>query len=193
MAVATPSRSAPKSIDKLKLEELLTARGARYLRKVSEYVDYNKDQRYLLKNPPGSILTIARLEDTIYRDKPDEVKGWGMFYLPEMVNMQVVGVVDGTPCLSDELVLMTCEDKRLYAYDGEELHLVAPSLENLQQGKIVYPSPESYFNGQAFEDMTEEDWAEVKNGDVGRKLDQEHKKLVNANKASFLENLKCQK
>uniref|UniRef100_A0A3P9PXL0 Reverse transcriptase zinc-binding domain-containing protein n=1 Tax=Poecilia reticulata TaxID=8081 RepID=A0A3P9PXL0_POERE len=150
----------------------------------------NKDQRSSLMKPPGSILRIAGLEDTIYRDKPEEVDGWGMFYLPEEVNMRVLGVVEG---LSNELVLMTCEDRKLYAYDEEELHLVALNLQALEYGEIKYPSTESYYNGQAFEGMTEEDWVKVKKGDVGRKLDQEHKKLVDANKASFLESLKSQK
>ncbi|MED6261596.1 hypothetical protein ATANTOWER_007331 [Ataeniobius toweri] len=178
MAVATFSRSVSKAPKILNLQECLTAEDHKYLTKVSKFVDDNRYQPLSLKNPPGSMLKIATLEDTIYRDKPDEVNGWGMYYLPEMVNMEVLGVVEGPSCPSDELVLMTCEDRRLYAYDGEELHVVAPSLLQLENGEIVYPSKESYYNGQAFEDMTEEDWAEVKKGDVGKALDQEHKKLV---------------
>uniref|UniRef100_A0A3Q2G579 Uncharacterized protein n=1 Tax=Cyprinodon variegatus TaxID=28743 RepID=A0A3Q2G579_CYPVA len=193
MAVATFSRSSPNPLDKLKLQEILTARGSEYLRKISEFVDDNRDQCSSLKNPPGSILRIARLEDTIYRDQPDEVDGWGMFYLPKEVKMQVLGVAEGTSCPSDELVLMTCEDRRLYAYDGEELHMVAPSLLQLEYGDIEYPSSESYYKGQAFEDVTEEEWAEVKQGPVGKKLDQEQKKLVQANKATFLKDLQSQK
>uniref|UniRef100_A0A3B3YXY5 Uncharacterized protein n=1 Tax=Poecilia mexicana TaxID=48701 RepID=A0A3B3YXY5_9TELE len=193
MAVAKFSTSVPRPVDKLKLQECLTAKDSKYLDKVSEFVDDNRDQCSSLIKPPGSILRIARLEDTIYRDKPEEVEGWRMFYLPEEVNMRVLGVVEGSPCPSKELVLMTCEDRRLYAYDGEELHLVALNLQALEYGEIKYPSTESYYNGQAFEGMTEEDWVKVKKGDVGRKLDQEHKKLVEANKASFLESLKSQK
>uniref|UniRef100_A0A3Q2G573 US22 family protein n=1 Tax=Cyprinodon variegatus TaxID=28743 RepID=A0A3Q2G573_CYPVA len=152
-----------------------------YLRKLLKFVDDNRDQCFTLKNPPGSILRIARLEDTIYRDQPDVVDDWGMFYLPWEVKMQVIGVVEGISCPSDELVLMTCEDGKLYGYNGEELHLVAQKLEQLRQGKIEYPSTESYYNGQAFEDMVEE------------KLDQEHKKFVESKKKKFLENLKSQK
>ncbi|MEQ2218843.1 hypothetical protein XENOCAPTIV_008861 [Xenoophorus captivus] len=137
----------------LKMIKFNTWSGHKYLTKVSKFVDDNRYQPLSLKNPPGSMLKIATLEDTIYRDKPDEVNGWGMYYLPEMVNMEVLGVVEGTSCPSDELVLMTCEDRRLYAYDGEELHVVAPSLLQLENGEIVYPSKESYYNGQAFDDM----------------------------------------
>uniref|UniRef100_A0A3Q2DL11 Uncharacterized protein n=1 Tax=Cyprinodon variegatus TaxID=28743 RepID=A0A3Q2DL11_CYPVA len=189
------------------------------------FVDDNRGQFIQLKNPPGSILRIARLEDTIYRDQPDEVDAWGMFYLPKEVKMQVLGVVKHTSCPSDELVLMTCEDKRLYAYDGEDLHMVALNLLLLEYGHIEYPSSESYYNGQAFEDMvkscflriycnscgrswfadgfcflfiscfmqTEEDWAEVKKGPVGKDLDQKHEELVDSKKDKFLENLKSQK
>uniref|UniRef100_A0A3Q2FGU3 Uncharacterized protein n=1 Tax=Cyprinodon variegatus TaxID=28743 RepID=A0A3Q2FGU3_CYPVA len=161
--------------------------------KVLEFVDHNRERRFFLNNPPGSKLRIARLEDTFYKDKPDEVRGCSMFYLPEEVEMQVIGVIEGTSCPSDELLLMTCENGRLYAFDGEELHMVASSLLQLEYGHIEYPSTESYYNGQAFENMTEEDWAEVKQGAVGKKLDQEHEKLVESKKEKFLENLKSQK
>lgn len=112
-----------------------------------------KFKRLALKSPPGAILKIAGLEDTIYSKKPDEVNGWGKFYLPKIVNMQVLGVVEGTPSPCDQLVLMTCEDKKLYGYDGEELHLVASSLEKLNDKEIQYPAAKSYYNGEAFEDM----------------------------------------
>ncbi|AWP04897.1 Hypothetical protein SMAX5B_016246 [Scophthalmus maximus] len=50
--------------------------------------------------------------------------------------MQVFGVVEGTSCPYGQLVLMTCEDKRLYSYDGEELHVVALSLDQLRDMEI---------------------------------------------------------
>lgn len=106
-----------------------------------------------MKNPAGAMLRIAGLEDTMYRGKHDEVNGWGKFYLPKIVNMQVIGVVEGTSCPCDELVLMTCEDKKLYAYDGEELHLVASSFQQLRDKDIEYPASKSYYNGEAFKDM----------------------------------------
>lgn len=91
----------------------------------------------------------------MYRDAHATVSTWGRSYLPDMVNMQVIGVVEGTSCPCDQLVLMTCEDKKVYAYDGEELqlHLVASSLEQLNNKGIEYPSSKSYYKGQAFQDM----------------------------------------
>ncbi|XP_029976261.1 uncharacterized protein LOC115409292 isoform X2 [Salarias fasciatus] len=142
-----------------------------------------------LMSPAGATLTIGGVEDTIYRDKPGEVNGWGKFYLEDEVNMQVIGVVEGTYCPYD-LVLMTCEDKKIYAYDGEELHLVAPGLKQLRDEGIEYPASKSYYNGEAFKNMTEEDWDKVRKGPVGRRLDEEHRKVVTANKSRFIQSLK---
>ncbi|KAM4539341.1 uncharacterized protein PAE49_020234 [Odontesthes bonariensis] len=169
------------------------AEGAKYREWISKFVSTYRHKHLALKYPSGAILKIAGLEDTIYGAKLDEVEGWGKFYLPKMVNMQVLGVVEGTSCPCDQLVLMTCEDKKLYAYDGDELHVVASSLEQLGNKKIDYPADKSYYNGEAFQDLTEEDWAEVKKGPVGRSLEREHQKLTAAIKSTFLQNLKSQK
>lgn len=188
MAAATFMSAADTIL--LELGQCRKAEGAAYLESVSHFVSIHKNKKVTLKKPAGASVKIAGLEDTVYRGKHDEVKGWGQFYLPKMVNMQVVGVVEGTSCSCDQLVLMTCEDKKLYAYDGEELHLVASSLERLGDKEIEYPASKSYYNGQAFDDMTEDDWAEVKMGAVGRRLEQEHRRLVEANKSTFMESLK---
>ncbi len=113
----------------------------------------HRGKTFVLKNPDGATLTIGDVDDTIYRGRDSEVDEWGKFYLPDEVNMQVVGVVKGTSCPHDQLVLMTCEDENLYAYDGEELHEVASSLQQLCDKGIEYPASKSYYNGQAFEDM----------------------------------------
>ncbi|XP_029370601.1 uncharacterized protein LOC115051343 isoform X2 [Echeneis naucrates] len=164
--------------------------GRDYQALVSQFVITNKNKKIKLKNPAGAILRVAGLEDTIYRGKNEEVNGWGKFYLPEIVNMQVLGVVEGTSCTCDQLVLMTCEDKNLYAYDGEKLHLVASSLQQLDEKKIDYPASKTYYNGEAFQDMTEKDWDDVRSGPVGRLLEQKHQELVKANKSALLASLK---
>ncbi len=124
-----------------------------YLKVVLNCVRIHKGKTSVLKNPGGATLTIGDVDDTIYRDKSKVVNGWGKFYLPEVVDMQVVGVVEGTSCPCDQLVLMTCEDKKVYAYDGEELHEVASSLKQLCDKGIEYPARKSYYKGQAFKDM----------------------------------------
>ncbi|CAK6961008.1 uncharacterized protein LOC121913114 [Scomber scombrus] len=162
--------------------------GADYLAWVSGFVSTYRDKILPLENPAGATLRIGGLDDTIYRDAHARVNGWGKFYLPGPVHMQVIGVVEGTSYPCDQLVLMTCEDKKVYAYDGCELHLVAPSVKELKD--FEYPASKSYYKGEAFKHMTEEDWDKVRAGPVGRRLDQEHHKRVTLNKSKFLENLK---
>ncbi|XP_062414347.1 uncharacterized protein LOC134107074 isoform X1 [Pungitius pungitius] len=159
----------------------------RYLKSMLNYVLDHRDQTVILKNPAGAILTIGDLNDTIYRDKKIVVNGWNKFYLKDIVSMQVFGVVKGTSCPEDHLVLMTCEDQKVYAYDGEVLHLVASSWKQLLDEGFQYPADTSYYKGEAFKDT---DWDEVRKGEVGRRLDQEHLKLVTANKSEFLKNLR---
>ncbi|KAK2830132.1 hypothetical protein Q5P01_018063 [Channa striata] len=115
--------------------------------------------------------------------------------------MKFLGVVKGTSLLWDQLVLMTCEDKKVYGFNGRELHLVAEELQlaapatGLMQPheelcKIKYPGLKTYYRGEAFKEMTDKDWAKVKKSDVGRRLDEEHHKLVEKNKSKLLENLR---
>ncbi|XP_062292432.1 uncharacterized protein LOC133996941 [Scomber scombrus] len=163
--------------------------GADYLAWVSDFVSTYRHKSFTLENPAGATLRIGGLDDTIYRDAHARVNGWGKFYLPGPVHMQVIGVVEVTSCPCDQLVLMTCEDKKVYAYNGEELHLVASSVKQLDK-EIEYPASKIYYKGEAFKDMTEEDWDKVRAGPVGRKLDQEHHKRVTLKKSKFLENLK---
>ncbi|GAA6231827.1 uncharacterized protein LOC108900372 [Lates japonicus] len=132
------------------LQECNIAPGTEYLKQVSQFVSRRRHQLVKLKKPVGATLTIAQLEDTIYRDEDDE-------------------------------------DKKMYAYDGEELHVVASSLEHLDDKGIEYPASKSYYNGEAFKDMREEDWEEVRRGPVGRRLEKEHQKLVAEHKSAFLE------
>nr|XP_040044749.1 uncharacterized protein LOC120826469 isoform X31 [Gasterosteus aculeatus aculeatus] len=158
-----------------------------HLSSVLKSVFEHKDKTIILKNPAGATLTFGSIDETIYRGKKNVLNGWNKFYLPDIVSMQVLGVVTGTSCPGDHLVLMTCEDKKLYAYDGEELHLVASSLEQLRNEGIEYPADKSYYKGEAFPNT---DWDEVRKGAVGRRLDQEHRKLVTADKPDFLKSLR---
>ncbi|XP_076732150.1 uncharacterized protein LOC143413260 [Maylandia zebra] len=125
----------------------------KYLKRVKDFVSKNKSMCVHLKKPSGADLWIEELENTKYNGDDDEVNAWGKFYLPKIVKMQVIGVVKGTSCPCDELVLMTCEDKKLYGYDGEELHLVASSFLELCDKTIEYPASKRYYNGEAFKDM----------------------------------------
>ncbi|KAG7245179.1 hypothetical protein INR49_023745 [Caranx melampygus] len=64
--------------------------------------------------------------------------------------MEVLGVVGGTSCPCEQLVVMTCEDKKVYAYDGEVLHLVASGLKQLFDQGMEYPASTNFYRGEAF-------------------------------------------
>uniref|UniRef100_A0A3P9DF72 Uncharacterized protein n=1 Tax=Maylandia zebra TaxID=106582 RepID=A0A3P9DF72_9CICH len=121
-----------------------------------------------LKKPSGADLWIEELENTKYNGDDDEVNAWGKFYLPEIVKMQVIGVVKGTSCPCDELVLMTCEDKKLYGYDGEELHLVASSFLELCDKTIEYPASKRYYNGENYLTMSSTQEKGLRLGRLGK-------------------------
>ncbi|AZY88554.1 US22 family protein [Lumpfish ranavirus] len=143
-----------------------------------------------LHSPEGSKLTIGPVEDTEYKDRPAVVNGWGKFYIPTAVTMQVIGYVTGTPYPCDQLVLMTCEDQKVYGYDGDELHVVANCLDQMGKEGIAYPAFQSYYHGEAFKHMTNEDWEKVRQSPVGKRLDEEHHKLVVSQKSALLRNLR---
>lgn len=115
---------------------------------VSHFESANKAKHLPLKKPAGAIL---RLEDTVYKDA--DVNGWDNFYLPKTVNMQVVVMVEGISCPCDQLILMTFEDQQVYAYDEEELHLVASSFKQLFDEGMEYPASKTYYKGEAFKNM----------------------------------------
>ncbi|XP_030268530.1 uncharacterized protein LOC115579149 [Sparus aurata] len=170
--------------------DLFQSMGRRdYPTEVSNFVLEHRGNSYNLKNPAGAIWKVGGVDDTVYKGNHSEVDEWGKFYLRDEVSMQVVGVVTGKSCPCDQLVLMTCKDGKFYAYDGEELHVVASSLEQLAKTGIEYPAKESYYNGEAFKHMTEKDWDKVRKGAVGKRLDEAHRKLVTAEKSKFLANL----
>ncbi|XP_032437455.1 uncharacterized protein LOC116731731 isoform X2 [Xiphophorus hellerii] len=156
----------------------------------SQIVSENRGKEMPLPCPVGAKLTVGPVEDTEYNDSPEVVNAWGKFYLPEITKMEVIGYVEGTAYPCDQLVLMTCEDQKVYGFDGDELHLVALSLREVLEEGVNYPALQSYYYGEPFEDMTTEDWAEVEQGPLGKKLEEEHRKLVASHKSAFLKNLK---
>lgn len=161
-----------------------------YLALVLQYVSKYRHNSIHLHSPEGSRLTIGPVEDTEYRDRPAVVNGWGKFYLPNAVTMQVIGYVTGTPYPCDQLVLMTCNDQKVYGYDGDELHLVANCLDQMREEGIAYPAFQSYYHGEAFKHVTEEDWEKVKQSPVGKRMNEEHHKLVASQKSTLLRNLR---
>ncbi|CAB1350854.1 unnamed protein product [Coregonus sp. 'balchen'] len=153
---------------------------------VSDAVLKHRHKSIALKKPEKSEWKIGGLDDTSY--KKEEVKEWSNFYLPDSVKMEVLGTVE-----SDQLVIMLCDDRQVYAYDGEEMHLVAVSLEKLFDSGLQYPGIKSFYRGECFKDMTETDWTEVRQGNVGRTLEKEHQDLLRQAKPIFMRCLESMK
>uniref|UniRef100_A0A3Q3GHJ0 Uncharacterized protein n=1 Tax=Labrus bergylta TaxID=56723 RepID=A0A3Q3GHJ0_9LABR len=127
--------------------------GKDYIKQGKYLVDTFGDRTLALCNPADVKWMICGLQGTSYFNRKEVVEGWGKFYLPDEVRMQVVGLVKGTSCPCELLVLMICEDGKLYAYDEEELHEVASSLEQLCTEGLQYPSSLCYYKGETFSKM----------------------------------------
>ncbi|XP_074543416.1 uncharacterized protein LOC141803346 [Halichoeres trimaculatus] len=164
--------------------------GGDHMKCMKDLVCTFEDKSVRLQHPVGAEWVICDLHGTIYENDEDVVNGWEKFYLPDEVKMQVMGKVTGTSYPCEQLVLMTCSDGKIYGYDGEELHVVASSPEQLCAKGLQDPASLSYYNGQAFKDLTDEDWNKVRQSEVGKSLDRAHDALVNEHKSRFLESLK---
>lgn len=119
---------------------------------VSDFVSKNKGKIYKLNRPAGATWTVGGLDGTIYKGDDEMVYEWGSYYLKEEVSMEVLGVVKGTSLPAEQLVLMTCEDRKMYIYGENELFLVAPSLQHLCERGINDNKPVTYDYGDAFKD-----------------------------------------
>lgn len=158
----------------------------KYLQQVSDAVFKHHHASIALKKPKESEWKIAGLDDTSYKGE-EEIKEWKNFYLQNSVEMEVLGAVENlVPTESGQLVIMLCEDRQVYAYDGEEMHLVALSLGEVFDSGLQYPGIKSFYRGECFKNMTKEDWATVRQGIVGRRLEKEHQDLLRQAKPSFL-------
>lgn len=113
----------------------------------------NKGKTYKLNSPVGATWSVGDLNDTIYKDDDDMVYEWENFYLKDEVSMKVLGVVEGASLPGEQLVLMTCQDRKMYIYGERELFLVAPSLEHLCKRGIDNPPSATFDRGDAFKDM----------------------------------------
>lgn len=108
---------------------------------------YTKEVAYIWK--------LGTFESTMYGDDSNVLEEWEECYLPDDMKMQVLGEVHRTSSdlETPSLVLMRCEDEKIYAYDEQRLHLVAENLTQLSDEGISYPSKTYYSYWQTFEDM----------------------------------------
>ncbi|XP_053470843.1 GTPase IMAP family member 6-like [Ictalurus furcatus] len=104
-----------------------------YLQKIRKVASDNRGSEIKLKKVEEYSFKVGTLEETSYKDEPDMVDEWEQFYLPEHMFMEVIGVFEEFPCCSPngDLVLMVCEDEKVFAFEDETLHLVSNNLEEL--------------------------------------------------------------
>uniref|UniRef100_A0A8C6P555 Uncharacterized protein n=1 Tax=Nothobranchius furzeri TaxID=105023 RepID=A0A8C6P555_NOTFU len=129
-----------------------------------------------LITPHGATLIIGPLEDTPYDTA--EFNGCTKFYAPIPLNLQTIGHVDNVPFTSEGCALMACDSGYVYGYDGDELHLVAYSLDQLFTEGMKHPGFETYYYGEAFITMNETEWITVRESSLGKELDRQHADLI---------------
>lgn len=124
------------------------------LDKVSSVVRSYSGTLIPLKKPKSYSVRVCGQDDTVYAGNEDQLEAWKDFYLPERLEMVVIGAIDDFPCdaFGLQLVLLLCEDGNIYAYEDEVLHLVARSVKELFKNGLTFPGLESYKMGECFED-----------------------------------------
>ncbi|MGH0178482.1 UNVERIFIED_CONTAM: hypothetical protein FKN15_077485 [Acipenser sinensis] len=85
----------------------------------------------------------------------DELEAWEKFYLPERVEMRVIGAIDNFPSLAVglQLIILAGRDGNIYAYENEVLHQAAGSLQDLFRKGIEFPGTKVYNYGECFAPM----------------------------------------
>ncbi|KAG9262093.1 hypothetical protein AMEX_G23805, partial [Astyanax mexicanus] len=152
-----------------------------YLTKLESVVSKHSGEKIHLKKYK---FRVGSLEDTSYKNNTDILQEWEQFYLEQQKKMAVIGVLENFPCGEDsaELVLMVCEDKRVFAYEDEHLHLVASSLKELFESGVQFLSSEYYYRGQSFEKMVKQ------SKKVTAKFN-EHREMLESLKPTLLKHL----
>ncbi|XP_034150779.1 uncharacterized protein LOC117594996 [Esox lucius] len=148
---------------------------------VSNYCSQNINIK--IKDMGDFNFTIGGQDNTIYKGDKDKAEDWENAFLPsKSVKMEVLGAVKNLtfPNECAQLVIMLCEDRQVYAYDGEEMHLVASSLKDLFDSGLQYPGIPTFNYGQRFENMSKKEWEEPK---------PEHDRKDVMSDTEFLENI----
>ncbi|KAF5887799.1 transcription factor 20-like, partial [Clarias magur] len=162
-----------------------------YLQEIRGVVDKHKGSQINLKKVGNYSFKVGSLSETSCGDTPEMLEEWEEFYLPDQVSMEVIGVLEKfcCECSCNELVLMVCEDEKVYGYADNRLHLVANSLKLLFKDGVQFPGIKQYYRGQSFEDMTDAEWDRVNKSKVVRESVLEHKGMLACMKDSYLTNL----
>ncbi|XP_075072834.1 uncharacterized protein LOC142161262 [Mixophyes fleayi] len=96
---------------------------------VSSFVQKNKDTMLPLK-ADGLSLRICDLNGTICMGQKYMLEAWQHLYLPKSTRMEVLGTLECSGSMAPTLqwIILVAENGKIYAYEHEELHLIAMSL-----------------------------------------------------------------
>ncbi|KAM9471793.1 uncharacterized protein ACWYII_007479 isoform 2-T2 [Salvelinus alpinus] len=185
------------SLKKIKTEFLRCERGkeeaVEFLSQIKEIVLKHRNSKIPLAKPKSYELRIGGLEDTVHAGDGEQLEVWKDCYLPERMEMVVIGALDDFRCSAAgwQLVLLLCEDGNVYAYEFEVLHLVARSLEDLFKSGAEFPGLEKFRFGECFEELTEEEMEKEMQCDEIKKIDDEHIQFRRRLEIEMLEDLKA--
>ncbi|XP_055754689.1 uncharacterized protein LOC129833871 isoform X2 [Salvelinus fontinalis] len=164
-----------------------------FLGQIKELVLKHRNSKIPLAKPKSYELRIGGLEDTVHAGDGEQLEVWKDCYLPERMEMVVIGALDDFRCSTAgwQLVLLLCEDGNVYAYEFEVLHLVARSLEDLFKSGAEFPGLEKFRFGECFEELTEEEMEKEMQCDEIKKIDDEHIQFRRRLEIEMLEDLKA--
>ncbi|XP_066522560.1 uncharacterized protein [Hoplias malabaricus] len=160
--------------------------------KVAGIVNDNSGTQIPLVKPKSYNLRVCGQEDTVYAGNDDQLDSWEDHYLSERKKMQVIGAIDDFSCeaFGRQLVLLLCEDKRVYAYEDEVLHVVAESLEALFDSGVIFPGKEVYNFGECFEEYTEDEYNEMMEFSEIKEMKEKHQQFRDSLESDLLKALK---
>ncbi|XP_056335715.1 uncharacterized protein LOC130246650 [Danio aesculapii] len=143
---------------------------------IAHFVKRNCKLTIPLVKPKDLTLRICGQDGTVYKGDDEQLEAWKDFYLPERMEMEVIGAIDDFPCdaFDLQLVLLLGEDGRVYAYEEELLHVVANNLWDLFQIEMTFPGKETFNLGEYFEEPTEEEYCKMIESDEIKAMKQLH-------------------
>ncbi|GCC19078.1 uncharacterized protein [Chiloscyllium punctatum] len=159
--------------------------GENYLKLVTEKVQLHSGK--IVKLQKNVLMTIGDLDYTIYWGRHDLLKGWQEFYLPQRMDMVVLGVIESYPCLAPglQLVILAGNDGPVFAYEDEMLHKVAINLEKLFCEGPVFPGTDTYEYGKDFRPKSHEEYMKALKEAKLEKISQGTKDFISKNAAEM--------
>ncbi|KAL8163391.1 UNVERIFIED_CONTAM: hypothetical protein K2H54_019497 [Gekko kuhli] len=128
---------------------------------VSKFIKTHKDKELTFTVKQRFKLHICDFDGTFYVGNQHMMNYWQNLYLPNPTKMVVFGIVEDVPCLApaQQLVILVAEDKKVYAYEEEELHFVGESVQRfLYEGLRLFKQSASYQCGQGLESGSDDEF-----------------------------------